>query len=188
MLATLLVCWLAWWLHQNLRSLICALAGRTQQQIPKPRQCSTLAAIIELLLNSNFKEINWHDFLLFRKVKYVTYTVYSFCNNSFHIFNNRLSLWSKKKTKAINNLKLNNVLKNIFYSNKFIDWVCRILISLNILMPGINYSDHFYPLDVLIITVVSFWLYISRLKVFCLLLLLFALFINYQHLGKGPGE
>ena len=42
--ATLLVCWLVWWLHQNLRSLICASAGRTQQQMPKPRQCSTLAA------------------------------------------------------------------------------------------------------------------------------------------------
>jgi hypothetical protein len=45
MLATLLVCWLVWWFHQNFRSLICASAGRTQQQIPKPRQCSTLAII-----------------------------------------------------------------------------------------------------------------------------------------------
>jgi uncharacterized damage-inducible protein DinB len=42
MLATHLVCWLVWWLHQNLLSLTGASAGRTQQQIPKPRQCSTL--------------------------------------------------------------------------------------------------------------------------------------------------
>jgi tetratricopeptide (TPR) repeat protein len=49
--ATLLVCWLVWWLHQNLRPLLSASAGRTQQQIPKPRQCSTLAAIgIEILV------------------------------------------------------------------------------------------------------------------------------------------
>jgi hypothetical protein len=43
--ATLLVCWLVWWFRQNLRSLIYASAGRTQQQMPKPRQCSTLAEI-----------------------------------------------------------------------------------------------------------------------------------------------
>ena len=54
-LATLLVCWLVWWLHGNFRSLICASVGRTQQQIPKHRQCSTLGATgssLQLLLPS----------------------------------------------------------------------------------------------------------------------------------------
>jgi hypothetical protein len=55
--ATLLVCWLVWWLHQNLRSLICASAGRTQQQMPKPRQCSTLAAIFRKFLMVELSEI-----------------------------------------------------------------------------------------------------------------------------------
>ena len=44
--ATLLVCWLVWWLHQNFRSLSSASAGRTQQQMPKPRQCSTLCVTL----------------------------------------------------------------------------------------------------------------------------------------------
>jgi len=49
--ATLLVCWLVWWLHENFRSLISASAGRTKQQIPKPRQCSTLCETYQLVYN-----------------------------------------------------------------------------------------------------------------------------------------
>ena len=73
----------------------------------------------------------------------------------------------------------------IFYSNSFIEWMCRILVTVNVIIPGINYSDHAYPLDVLVLTVLSFWLYIYRLKVFAIIILLFCLFINYLHLGLG---
>jgi hypothetical protein len=72
------------------------------------------------------------------------------------------------------------------YAN-LIEWACRILFTINILLPGINYDDgHYYPLDVLVLVIVSLWLYFFRLKLLALVPLLFALLVSYMHLGVGP--
>jgi hypothetical protein len=50
-------------------------------------------------------------------------------------------------------------------------------------MPGWNFQGHYYPLDVLLMTTISFWLYIYRLKVPAVPFLLLAALINYQNIG-----
>ena len=73
--------------------------------------------------------------------------------------------------------------KFFFYDNKFIDWTIKILFSINLILPGINEDILGYPLNVLILTLISFWLYIYRVKVFAIVFLLMATLINYLHLG-----
>ena len=70
--------------------------------------------------------------------------------------------------------------------NKITDWTFRVLFSIAILFPIFNYDNHYYYLITLTLTVVSFWLYIYRLKVVALVILAFVLFLHYQHLGKLP--
>jgi hypothetical protein len=69
----------------------------------------------------------------------------------------------------------------IFKDNKFIEWSCRILISLNIIIPGLCDDLLGYPLNVLLMTVIAFWLYCFKLKLVAIVFLLFALLINFQH-------
>jgi hypothetical protein len=71
----------------------------------------------------------------------------------------------------------------IFKDNKFIEWTCRILISINLIWPGLQYSSVSYPLNVLLITLIAFWLYVYNLKIFSILFLLFALFLSFTHVG-----
>lgn len=71
----------------------------------------------------------------------------------------------------------------LFFDHVILEWLIRILITLNIILPGFPFADHFYPLDVLIMTALGFWLHISRLKLFSLFFLLSALFINSDHMG-----
>jgi hypothetical protein len=71
MLATLLVCWLVWWFHQNFRSLICASVGRTKQQIPKPRQCSTLAAIFMTTITSKRHILRFYLTVIFGTLSFL---------------------------------------------------------------------------------------------------------------------
>ncbi len=72
----------------------------------------------------------------------------------------------------------------IFYHNRFTEWTCRILLSLNILVPGFLFGDidHFYPLDVLLYTLIAFWLYLYKLHVFAIIILVLMAFINYLHI------
>jgi hypothetical protein len=72
----------------------------------------------------------------------------------------------------------------IFKDNKFLEWTCRILISINLIWPGLQYPSVSYPLNVLLITLIAFWLYIYKLKVFSILFLLFALIISFTHVTK----
>ena len=52
-LATLLVCWLVWWFHQNLRSLLSASAGRTVIKFHTFAKPMTLPAILVRHLHRN---------------------------------------------------------------------------------------------------------------------------------------
>lgn len=72
-------------------------------------------------------------------------------------------------------------MKFLFYDNQALGWVIRILFSFNIVAVGVNSADHFYPLDVMLMILIAFWLYSFRLKIVSLLPLLLALFINIQH-------
>ncbi len=72
----------------------------------------------------------------------------------------------------------------VFMDNKAGEWLCRILISLNIIMPAFNFSDHFYPLVPLAITMIAFWLFVVRIKGVAVLLLLLAFWMNYSHIGQ----
>ncbi len=76
--------------------------------------------------------------------------------------------------------------KIIFYDNKFVEWVCKLLFSVNLIMIGINYESHYYPLNVLIIIMVAFWFYSFKLKLFSLSFLLVAFVVNYTRLGVDP--
>lgn len=71
--------------------------------------------------------------------------------------------------------------KLIFKDNKFIEWSCRILISVNIIIPEVCEDLLGYPLNVLLMTVIAFWLYCFRLKLISIAFLLMALLINCQH-------
>lgn len=79
-------------------------------------------------------------------------------------------------------------MKYLLFDSKWIEWICRILISLNLVIPGFTYSIHFYPLNVLMITLLGFWLYLFKIKIISLLFLLFALYINYEHWGMPYSE
>lgn len=68
--------------------------------------------------------------------------------------------------------------KYLFYNNNILEWTCRIILSINLILPGINYDNLNYPLDVLIMTLIGFWFYIYKLKIFALIVLLSALFIR----------
>ena len=54
----------------------------------------------------------------------------------------------------------------LLYEHWTIEWMFRILFSINILMPAFTYDEHYYTIIVLGFSVVAFWLYIARLKVF----------------------
>ena len=71
----------------------------------------------------------------------------------------------------------------LYYDSKFLEWLLRILFTFNIVMPGWNFQGHYYPLDVLLMTLIAFWLYIYRLKVPAVLFLFLATLINYQNIG-----
>ena len=76
------------------------------------------------------------------------------------------------------------MIKFLTYSNSFIDWSCKILLSINIIIPGINFADETnYPLDVLVLAVIALWLYFYNVKIISIPILLMALFINYLHTG-----
>ncbi len=73
----------------------------------------------------------------------------------------------------------------LFWNSHFINWICRLLFSVDLILPGVNNEAHSYPinypLDVLLIQFVAFWLYVFRLRLFSAVLLLVALFMNLQH-------
>ncbi len=71
----------------------------------------------------------------------------------------------------------------IFLNNSFGEWACRILISLNIILPMLNFAGRGYPENVLIALLLSFWLYVYKIKGIAIVLLLLSLFINYLHIG-----
>ena len=73
--------------------------------------------------------------------------------------------------------------KFFFYDNKFIDWTIKILFSINLILIGMNYESCYYPLNVLILIIIAFWLYSFKLKVIGFPFLLFALLINYFRIG-----
>ena len=80
---------------------------------------------------------------------------------------------------------LKSKLYKFFYQNDtFFEWVFRILFSINLLMPGINFATASYPLSVLGIVLAAFWLNIFRLNKIAILFLLLALLINCQHLNQ----
>jgi hypothetical protein len=82
---------------------------------------------------------------------------------------------------------LTSLRRILFYDGKVLEWIIRILITLNIILPGFPYADHAYPLDVLIMTALGYWFAVWRLKLFSLFFLLFAFYITSMHLGWIPG-
>ena len=78
-------------------------------------------------------------------------------------------------------------MKNLLYTNGFIEWCCRVLFTTNIVLSGLNYDDsHNYPFNALLLVLGALWLYFFNLKIVSLLPLLLALFINYLHIGVSP--
>ena len=78
-------------------------------------------------------------------------------------------------------------MKILFYKNKIIEWTCRILFTINLLLSGLNYDDHInYPFNALAFTVIGLWLYFFNLRILSIIPLLIALFLNYMHIGVGP--
>lgn len=77
----------------------------------------------------------------------------------------------------------------LFWNSRFIDWISRILFSLDLILAGVNNESHSYPinypLDVLLIQFLAFWLYVYRIRLFSIVLLIIALFINLQHIAAG---
>jgi hypothetical protein len=63
------------------------------------------------------------------------------------------------------------------------EWLCRILISLNIVLPGLNNSGRVYPIDVLFLLLVSYWLYVYQMKGLSLLILIVSFYFNVTHIG-----
>lgn len=75
------------------------------------------------------------------------------------------------------------VSKILFYDNAFIEWSVRLLLTVNLIIPGFNYGTSSYPLSVLLLTLISLWLYLFKLKGLSIIFLLLALYINCQHIG-----
>lgn len=69
----------------------------------------------------------------------------------------------------------------LFYSNRFIDWTNKILLSINIVIVGFTCPLIFYPLNVLTFTLIALWLYFFRLKIASIIVLMPALYINFDH-------
>ncbi len=74
------------------------------------------------------------------------------------------------------------ILKKLGYNSKWTEWTCRLLLSFNILVPGLLLGDidHFYPLDVLLLTLIGFWLYVYKVHLFSIALLFLPALINFQ--------
>ncbi|MFT3823572.1 MAG: hypothetical protein QM731_06605 [Chitinophagaceae bacterium] len=82
-----------------------------------------------------------------------------------------------------------NLIKRfLFYDSRILEWLIRVLLTLNIISAGVPRNNHGYPFDVLVLSAIGFWLYIGRLKLLALTILTMALFITYQHLGLPPYE
>lgn len=78
-------------------------------------------------------------------------------------------------------------MKKLLYTNRYIEWACRVLFTVNLLLSGLNYDDrHNYPFNALLIVLFALWLYFFNLRILSLLPLLLALFINYLHIGVTP--
>lgn len=73
-------------------------------------------------------------------------------------------------------------MKYLFFSNRFIEWTNRILLSINIMSVGFTCPDHYYPLVVLSFTTIALWLYFFKIKTLSIPILLLALYINFDHL------
>jgi hypothetical protein len=78
----------------------------------------------------------------------------------------------------------NDLKKILFFDHWVLEWSIRILITLNIVLAGVPFDDHGYPLTVLCMTAVGFWLYVGKLKILSLAPLLFSLYITYFHLTR----
>jgi hypothetical protein len=74
-------------------------------------------------------------------------------------------------------------------SKPIVEWACRILFSVNLLLIGINYDDRLnYPMDALVFILLALWLYFYKLKIISIIPLLLALFLNYLHWGVTPSN
>jgi hypothetical protein len=77
----------------------------------------------------------------------------------------------------------------LFYNSSPVEWLLRILFTLNLFLAGWNYgTEDYYPMVPLMLTLIGLWLYFFRLKILALPLLILALWINYDHLGMQPSS
>lgn len=66
-------------------------------------------------------------------------------------------------------------------NSKVVDWISKILISLNLLFSLGQTQDHFYPDMNIAISLVCLWLYFLRFKLIPIFLLLLGLFLHFTH-------
>ena len=69
----------------------------------------------------------------------------------------------------------------LLYEHWTIEWMFRILFSIDIMLPAFTVDNHYYSTVVLGFSVIAFWLYLGRIKGLALAILLFVLYINYNH-------
>jgi len=70
-------------------------------------------------------------------------------------------------------------------NSRFIEWLCRILITANLVLAGLQTDEHWYPADVVALTIIALWAYFLKGKLLSLVPLLMGLFIHYIHYFLG---
>lgn len=57
----------------------------------------------------------------------------------------------------------------------------RALLTLNIIVPGLTFPSHVYPLDVLLLTALAYWLDLGKFTLAGIFLLALATYFNVDH-------
>lgn len=72
--------------------------------------------------------------------------------------------------------------KILLFTNGYIEWTCRLLFTINIVIQNLYDQDHSYPVVEYFYLLIALWLYFFKLKPVSILFLLFTLYLNYMHI------
>jgi hypothetical protein len=75
-------------------------------------------------------------------------------------------------------------MKKISKNHPIIEWLCRVLFTINLYFVAMNYYDGLnYPMNVIALIALALWLYFFNIKIISVIILMLALLINYLHIG-----
>lgn len=78
-------------------------------------------------------------------------------------------------------LSMRIISKVLFFRPRWLIWIFRVILTFNFITPGFNNASHGYPLIVLVMAVLAYWLDLGRLTIFALVILFLATWINIDH-------